>query len=55
MAQAQIKPVLKRKIEETSQPQISALAKPPTKQERIVQQRQSFAMVQTLLLSAVSC
>lgn len=57
MAQVQPRQSLKRKIGELSEHQTSALDKSPTKQEQeqeqLVQQQQSFAMVQALLLSSV--
>lgn len=53
MAQVQSKQILKRKIADLSEQQTSVLSETPTKQEQIVQQHQSFAMVQTMLLSSV--
>lgn len=54
MVQIQQKRVQKRKLAEVSKLETHVALKNPTKQNQITEEKQSFALVQTLLLASVS-
>lgn len=54
MVQTQQKRVQKRKLAEVSKLETHVALENPTKQNQITEEKQSFALVQTLLLASVS-